>query len=647
MAAVITEALDLYCLSSWSPRFSHVWTSAVICISVTVAMYAVLQFYVTMKVELAPYQPMLKFFAVKAVVFLTFWGECMLVVLASVGVIKGNQYWSAHEIQVGISAVLSCFVMMIFGFLHVKSFTYLPYRGESLDPKERKFNKTKIVPALGNVLDFRDVARDVWTGTKQICRLCTGKKVEKSFIIEADHLGNALGRTRVAKAYEEEGPIDATKALMKEKTDVEEELERVKIRIGRHADQAFLDEGSPVTGRESSALPSPWQNTTTAFTPLFNFTRTTSPAPSSALGIAPTASLRSSPGQAITFGDARRFPKSSTGILYPAPPPDQQGTQENIRYPEKLEGDAGEVVYGKSTSWFRRVFRRSHSGADGRAEHAPLSQGPASLNDAVIDQILEDRSLSYDYPAGARHAHDAQRPAPSSNSPANASRGYLTTRTGRADSGLKSPPRDGLRMPNPLSQSRYPGFDEQAYVDRMYALHATAMDAVPSFPPWPPPSRTPELEGRPDVNVHRLVDGQGRPIKRVSAPLVQPPQHNSRAVEGLGGSALRLSKHDLPSTSFSPILPPNLSSPSSRRPLPTPPVTQNAAPAQPVSASNAASRQPVHMAPYASPTTTTQSSRHGPVQRLGLGLSLDSQHRTTSPQTSSERRTTHFVYDEY
>lgn len=178
-AAVVTQAFNLYCLASWSPQYSHVWTSVLISLSVTVAMYAVLQFYVTMKQELREYSPMLKFFAVKAVVFLTFWQESALAVLAMAGVIKPTTYWSAHEIQVGISAILSCFEMTIFGFLHIKCFSYLPYRPPSSDPAKRAFQKTSKVEALKDVLDFRDVLRDLWIGTKQVSRKCIGKQIEK------------------------------------------------------------------------------------------------------------------------------------------------------------------------------------------------------------------------------------------------------------------------------------------------------------------------------------------------------------------------------------------------------------------------------------------------------------------------------------
>ncbi|GAA5925314.1 OSTA/TMEM184 family protein [Sporobolomyces koalae] len=128
LAAVIGEYTGYYCLASWSPKFVHVWASAFITVSVTVAMYCILQLYVVFKDELAPFDPVLKFAAVKLVVFFTFWQETCLSLLVTIGVIKNRAYWSAEEIVIGIAGLLSCFEMMVFAFLHVKSFSYLPYR---------------------------------------------------------------------------------------------------------------------------------------------------------------------------------------------------------------------------------------------------------------------------------------------------------------------------------------------------------------------------------------------------------------------------------------------------------------------------------------------------------------------------------------
>ncbi|KPV74907.1 uncharacterized protein RHOBADRAFT_36871 [Rhodotorula graminis WP1] len=86
LASVVGEATGYYCLASWSPRFVHVWASAAITISVTIAMYCVLQLYMPLREPLKPYQPVLKFLCVKLVVFFTFWQETALSFLVTVDV---------------------------------------------------------------------------------------------------------------------------------------------------------------------------------------------------------------------------------------------------------------------------------------------------------------------------------------------------------------------------------------------------------------------------------------------------------------------------------------------------------------------------------------------------------------------------------
>ncbi|GAA5844567.1 hypothetical protein JCM11251_001635 [Rhodosporidiobolus azoricus] len=128
LASVIGEATGYYCLASWSPKFVHVWSSAALFVSVSIAMFAVLQLYMPLKKSLSPYQPVLKFLCVKLVVFFMFWQESALLWMISLGWIKPRTYFSAHEIVVGLAALLACAEMMVFSFLHVKAFTYLPYR---------------------------------------------------------------------------------------------------------------------------------------------------------------------------------------------------------------------------------------------------------------------------------------------------------------------------------------------------------------------------------------------------------------------------------------------------------------------------------------------------------------------------------------
>jgi len=73
MVAVGTQALGRYCLSSESPAFAHVWVTVIEGVSVTFAMFAILQFYFQTREDLAEYKPASKLLAIKLVIFLSFW----------------------------------------------------------------------------------------------------------------------------------------------------------------------------------------------------------------------------------------------------------------------------------------------------------------------------------------------------------------------------------------------------------------------------------------------------------------------------------------------------------------------------------------------------------------------------------------------
>jgi hypothetical protein len=76
--SVITEALDVYCESSLSPTFAHLWTVVFECLSVTVAMTMVVQFYIQLKDVLADHKPGLKVLSIKLVIFFSFWQNVSL-----------------------------------------------------------------------------------------------------------------------------------------------------------------------------------------------------------------------------------------------------------------------------------------------------------------------------------------------------------------------------------------------------------------------------------------------------------------------------------------------------------------------------------------------------------------------------------------
>uniref|UniRef100_V5E396 DUF300-domain-containing protein n=1 Tax=Kalmanozyma brasiliensis (strain GHG001) TaxID=1365824 RepID=V5E396_KALBG len=206
--AVGTEYFGYYCLHSWMPWFTHVWCAFFISVSVTVAMYCLIQLYMPIRKLVDPYKPILKFLAVKTIVFLTFWQDTMLSFLVSFNVIKETEYFTAEQIQAGINALLSCFEMLIIGFVHIKAFSYLPYQPE--DPSRT----TRRGRALLDSLDYRDWFFEMKESSRYMAARSKGREYTLAEGLRAkrhQHLLKALGKERTANLETE---IDMEKAAL-------------------------------------------------------------------------------------------------------------------------------------------------------------------------------------------------------------------------------------------------------------------------------------------------------------------------------------------------------------------------------------------------------------------------------------------------
>jgi hypothetical protein len=127
IVSVITQALDLYCLESLSPAFSHIWVMVFETISISVAMYCLIQFYVQIKDDIRQHKPLLKITAIKLVIFLSFWQTIAISFLTSSGAVKATNHLQTPDIKVGIPALLLCIEMAFFAVFHIWSFSWKPY----------------------------------------------------------------------------------------------------------------------------------------------------------------------------------------------------------------------------------------------------------------------------------------------------------------------------------------------------------------------------------------------------------------------------------------------------------------------------------------------------------------------------------------
>ncbi|KAI9064028.1 hypothetical protein FKP32DRAFT_588534 [Trametes sanguinea] len=187
---VILDYVGLYCEDSWSPGWGHIYITLVVSISVSVAMYCLIQLYMAVKVELAPQKPLLKLFAIKAVVFLTFWQATFLSVLTLFGVVKDTPYMTADNINIGIGAIVETFEMACFALLHIKAFSYKPYYDLDSGPTPRW-------RSLVHAMSFKETGRELWNGLIYMVYRSRGRETDPEARREAV-LEDVFGRSRIA-----------------------------------------------------------------------------------------------------------------------------------------------------------------------------------------------------------------------------------------------------------------------------------------------------------------------------------------------------------------------------------------------------------------------------------------------------------------
>eukprot|EP00037_Helgoeca_nana_P033176 m.416940 g.416940 ORF g.416940 m.416940 type:complete len:393 (+) comp30179_c0_seq1:150-1328(+) len=127
MMAVVTVAAvatDNYVDGSFAPDGVYFWVALVYNTSIGVALSALLLFYTATRDLLAPYQPVLKFFIVKAVIFFAFWQGFGLMIAQDIGMIQDRGEVEAGQIAMAYQNFIICLEMvlasigLLYGFPH-------------------------------------------------------------------------------------------------------------------------------------------------------------------------------------------------------------------------------------------------------------------------------------------------------------------------------------------------------------------------------------------------------------------------------------------------------------------------------------------------------------------------------------------------
>ena len=123
----ILEVVGVFCNGEFRFTRGYLYITFILNVSVTVSLYFLVLFYITVEEELKPYKPLPKFIAIKAILFFSFWQAVFLSFLAAIGIIKPFKDWNTTDVGATIDNFLITLEMMVIAVCHRDIFPWEPY----------------------------------------------------------------------------------------------------------------------------------------------------------------------------------------------------------------------------------------------------------------------------------------------------------------------------------------------------------------------------------------------------------------------------------------------------------------------------------------------------------------------------------------
>lgn len=134
---VILQAFGKYRDGDFNVASGYLYVTIIYNISVSLSLYALFLFYFATRELLVPYNPVLKFFMVKSVIFLSFWQGMLLAILEKCGAIPqiNSADFSVGEgtVAAGYQNFIICIEMFFAAIALRHAFTYKVYMDKRLD----------------------------------------------------------------------------------------------------------------------------------------------------------------------------------------------------------------------------------------------------------------------------------------------------------------------------------------------------------------------------------------------------------------------------------------------------------------------------------------------------------------------------------
>ncbi|GKZ34301.1 hypothetical protein AbraIFM66950_004529 [Aspergillus brasiliensis] len=124
---VVTQSLHVYCLESNEPHFAHIWLQVVTSLSTSVAINAIIQFYINMKGYMTEHKPLLKLMAFKLIVGLILLEKIIFLIITGTKVLQYPKSMTYIDTLMGLPTMVICVQMVPLSFLVLYAYRTKPY----------------------------------------------------------------------------------------------------------------------------------------------------------------------------------------------------------------------------------------------------------------------------------------------------------------------------------------------------------------------------------------------------------------------------------------------------------------------------------------------------------------------------------------
>ncbi|KAF2803187.1 uncharacterized protein BDZ99DRAFT_491883 [Mytilinidion resinicola] len=125
--SVVTQLLHMYCLGSTAPHLAHVWITAATSLSTSVAVNAIIQFYMNMKGYMKEHHPLTKLLAFKLIVGVVILEKILFLILEGINVLHNNETLTYVDVMMGLPEMIICVQMVPLCFLVLYAYRAKPY----------------------------------------------------------------------------------------------------------------------------------------------------------------------------------------------------------------------------------------------------------------------------------------------------------------------------------------------------------------------------------------------------------------------------------------------------------------------------------------------------------------------------------------